>query len=447
MSLASLAGYGARGLTVARNTISVLRDPLQFLEATSQLGDAVRIEFGGGKRTLVLSHPAEISEVLVKHKRFPKRHLLLPEMKRFTGEGLATSDGELWRRQRKLIQPVFTRERVAGYADDLASCAARTVDRWAAGEVRDLYTDLIRMVLESTARTLFSAQVGDEATDVMDAVTVVMEHFANPLFIFVPWLQRLPLPRVRRLKDAKRRIDEVVHAVIAARQDGDGAAPAPRDLLTALLAARDEDGAAMSRQQLHDEVVTFYIAGYEPTAVGLAWTFHLLGEHPAVMARAREEARGVLGDRPATFADVARLPYIGHVIDEALRLYPPAWSMVREASEPCELAGQSIAPGGQMWMSPWVVHRDPRWYSAPRAFRPERWADGLERKLPSGAYMPYGSGPRICIGASLASAQLPMVVATVLSRVRLERVPGRAPKPFPSINLRPRGGVWARIGA
>lgn len=420
-------------------TLGMMRDPLGMLAGFAARGeDVVTLEFLGGRRLVLLRHPADIERVLVTdNRKFPKRHPFLAEMKRFIGEGVATSEGDLWLRQRRLVQQTFARDRVAAYTDDLAAHTARTLDAWRPGEPRDIYADFMRLVLEGTARAFFSTKTDAAAQDMLAAVSVMMDHFANPTFMYAPWLTKLPLPRFRRLEAARVKIEAIVRDIITARRAGGG----PVDLLAALLAVRDDDGAAMHDRQVQDEVMTLYIAGYEPMSVALGWTFHLLGKHPEILARAAEEARSVVTG-VATHADSARLPYISAVVDEALRLYPPAWTSVREADEPCEFRGHPVDRGGYVWMSSWDVHRDPRWYDDPLAFRPERWQDGLARRLPRCAYWPYGAGPRMCVGASLAALELPVIVAAILARWRLEPVAGRDPRPYPSINLRPHGGVW-----
>ncbi len=426
----------------ASNTVAVVRDPLGLLTRLSERGDVVPLEFLGDRQLLYLRSPADIERVLVTgNRRFPKRHPFLAEMKRLVGEGIATSEGDLWLRQRRLLQPAFSRERITGYTDALAEYAARTVDAWRPDEPRDLYLDFTKLVLAGTAQAFFSTQPGDDADGFLADVGVVMDHFGSPSFMFAPWLSKLPLPRMRRLHAAQARLDARIRGLIAARRDGGGPT---HDLLAALLAARDDDGSPMPDQQVRDEVMTLYIAGYEPMSVALGWTFHLLGKHPDALARASEEARAALAGRVATCADLPRLPFVSAVIDESLRLFPPAWTSVREAAEDCELGGHPIAAGGYVWMSSWALHRDPRWYDAPLEFRPERWQDGLARRLPRCAYLPYGAGPRMCIGASLAALELPILAATILARWRLAPVEGREPRPLPSINLRPLGGIWLR---
>jgi cytochrome P450 len=272
-------------------------------------------------------------------------------------------------------------------------------------------------------------------------VTIMMEWFAHPAFLFGAVLERMPLPHMLRLRDALRRLDQTVHTLIAARRNGAG----QDDLLGALLGARDDHGAPMPDRQVRDEVFTLFLGGYEPSAVALGWLFYLLGRHPKVMARAVDEARAVVGDRVPTRDDLPKLAYLGQVLNESLRLYPPAWSIAREADEPCEIRGHKIPSGGFLWCSQWVLHRDPRWFEAPLEFRPDRWAGSLAKQLPRCAYLPYGGGPRVCVGAMLAQSQVLSLAALFLSRFRLELEPERRPRPLPSINLRPHGGVWARL--
>jgi cytochrome P450 len=432
----------SRHARVVRDTHAMFTNPLGYLDRARARGDAVPVELAAGWRFLLLNHPEDIEHVLVHNRQFPKRHPFLKEMKRLIGEGLATSDGELWRRQRRAVQQALGREQIAAYADDMADASRKLADGFRPGEVRDLHRDFMGLILAGTARAFFSAEVAGDTREFIDCISVVMERFSSPFFMFAPALDRLPLPSVRRLADAQRRLQALIDRVILERRAG----AAGNDMLSALAAESAGDASPAARRQLRDEVTTLVIAGYEPTAVALAWTFHLLLQHPARLEAAVEEARHVVARGAAATADeAARLPLIRAAIDEALRMYPPAWTSVREAEEPHEFRGHTVPQGGLLWFSPWVVHRDPRWYDRPEEFRPERWADGLAKRLPRGAYFPYGAGPRMCIGAGMASAQMPRIVATMLARWRFERVPGRDPGVDPGINLRPKRGVWARI--
>jgi cytochrome P450 len=216
------------------------------------------------------------------------------------------------------------------------------------------------------------------------------------------------------------------------------------DFLSMLLSARDEQGEPMSERQIRDEAVTLLLAGHETTALTLSWTFYLLGQHPDVDRLIETEVQEVLGERAATVADLPRLRFTEQVITEAMRLYPPAWTVGREALTDCEIGGYPVARGTTIYMSPWVVHRDERFFEHPLEFRPHRWGSDLARQLPRFAYMPFGGGPRICIGNRFAMMEAVLILATIMQRFRLIWTGERPIAPMPSITLRPKGGVWVR---
>jgi cytochrome P450 len=237
-------------------------------------------------------------------------------------------------------------------------------------------------------------------------------------------------------------LNRVINRIVAERH----ASPTDRgDLLSMLMSARDDDGAAMSDEQLRDELVTLFLAGHETTAIALSWTWHLLAQHPLVRDRLVAELFGELDRRPATVADLPRLPYADAVLKEAVRLYPPAYVLGREAVADCEIGGWRVPAGATIYMSPWVLHRDPRWFSSPEKFLPERWLDGLAARLPRFVYFPFGGGPRICIGDRFATMEAALILATLARRYRLERTSEAEIVPFPSITLRPEGGVPLKL--
>jgi cytochrome P450 len=275
------------------------------------------------------------------------------------------------------------------------------------------------------------------------AVDAIMDHYANPLVQLVSSYHRLPLPGNRRFREAKRRLDAILYPIIAQRRADGGADRG--DLLSMLLSAQDQDGTRMTDLQLRDELMTLFLAGHETTANALAWTFFLLSNSPEVDARLGDEIRTVLGGRAPGLADIPRLAYVEHVVTESLRLYPPAWAIAREAIEPLDLRGFHIAKGTQVWISQWVAHRDPRFFDDPDVFRPERWADGLAKRLPKFAYFPFGGGPRFCIGNAFAMMEATLLLATLTQRFRFEVAPGARVVPYPSITLRPRYGLEMRV--
>jgi cytochrome P450 len=276
------------------------------------------------------------------------------------------------------------------------------------------------------------------------AVGVLMEQFVSLIRFaperFVP--EFIPTPRNLAYREAARRLDAVIYGILRERRR---AARDTGDLLSLLLGAQDEDGSRMTDRQLRDEVMTLFLAGHETTANALAWTWWLLAQHPEVEARLHAELHDALNGRAAALDDLPRLRYTECVVSEAMRLYPPAWAMGREALEDVELAGYRIPRGSQVLMSQWVMHRDPRWFEEPERFWPERWAGDLARRLPKFAYFPFGGGPRVCIGSSFAMIEAVLVLATLAQEFRLELVPGQTIRPWPTITLRPRPGILMKL--
>ncbi len=435
----SLRCVSPRGFAFIGHAIPYLRDPLSFtVEYPKWYGDLVRVELLG-MDTLLVSDPALIDQVLVKqHANFTK-DWFLEDLKRVVGEGLLTSEGHFWKRQRRLAQPAFHRDRIASYGAVMVDMAERAAARWSAGETRDVHVDFMHLTLEIVARTLFGAGVEGVVERVGPALDAVMEWYANPLLLVTPWVRKLPLPLARRFDAAPRELDAVIREILAARRSDPN--PPQDDLLAMLLASRDEDGSAMSDTQLRDEVMTIFLAGHETTAISLSWTMYLLATHPAAAERLRAELSEVLDGRSPKLEDLPRLRFTDAVVHESLRLYPPAWAMGREASGPFALEGIPFPAGINVWMSPWALHRDARRFANPLEFRPERWLDGLAKRLPKHAFVPFGGGPRICIGNAFAMMEINLVLATVAQRWRWTMAPGATVVPRASVTLRPQGGV------
>jgi cytochrome P450 len=294
------------------------------------------------------------------------------------------------------------------------------------------------------AKTLFDADVSDEARAIGDASEIVMEYFGKrfgSLLALLPlWL---PTPATLRLRRAVRRLDEVVYRMIADRRRS----PEDRgDLLSILLEAQDaDDGSRMSDRQVRDEAMTLFLAGHETTAVALSWTWYLLAQHPEVDARLGDELHAVLGAHAPTVADLPRLKYADMIVSEAMRLYPPAYAIGRQAARPTEVSGHPLSRGVIVIVPAWVVHRDRRWFEDPEAFRPDRWAGDLARRLPRFAYFPFGGGPRQCIGNAFAMMEAVLLLATIAQRFRLTMEPGQHVTPTPYVTLRPEPGLRMRL--
>lgn len=413
------------------------RDPLGFvLGCARQYGDVVRLRFPVLTFYLV-SHPDAIEEIPVtQHRDVVKGPSYRSLLRSFLGNGLLTSEGELWRRQRRLVQPAFHHDRIASYVEAMAAYADRMVRTWRNGETRDLHTDPRRLTLQIVTKVLFGAEIERETSDVGRALGVVTERALRFISAPIPLPLGIPTPANVRYHRAVRRLDQIVYGIIRARRAGGGG----DDLLSMLLRAQDEDGSRMTDRQLRDEVITLFLAGHETTALALAWTFYLLSEDPDADAALAAEAGEVLGDRAPAMADLPRLRYTQQAVGEAMRLFPPVWGIKREARQDLTVGGYRLRRGTQILISQYAVHRDPRWYADPERFRPERWASGMEQQRPRYADFPFGGGPRLCIGHEFAMTEAVLVLASIARRFRLRVAPGH-PVPLPSITLQLTHGL------
>jgi cytochrome P450 len=415
----------------------IRRDPLAFFEELAAAGDVATVRIGP-QRVYLVSDPDLVREVLVAHGRSFMKGRALQEAKRILGDGLLTSEGDLHLRQRRLIQPLFRQERVAAFEADMVRAAERVSARWQDGAEVEMAGEMTELTLAIVGRTLFDADVERDARDVGESLTVAMEAFDRFLAPGAAILERLPLPSTRAFRAAPPRLDSIIGRMIDERLADPGR---HGDLLTMLLEARDEDGSGgMSRRQIRDEAMTIFLAGHETTSQALSWTWYLLSEHPQAEVRLHAELDSVLAGRSPSAADVAGLTYTRAVVAESMRLYPPAWSIARRALTDLDVGGYRITRRSIVITSPWVVHRDARWFPDPERFDPDRWLED-DPGRPRSAYFPFGAGTRICIGERFAWAEAVLVLATLASRWRAALVPGHRVEPLPRITLRPRYGL------
>ena len=434
---------GPKGAFFSAAATAFRRDQLGFYAScVREYGDVVATRMGPYRIWLVY-HPDAIEELLVTRARdfvkSPGVRLLRPLL----GDGLLLSEGDFWLRQRRLAQPAFHRQRVAGYGEVMAGFAERHVAGWANGAVVELHGEMMALTQAIVGKTLFDADVSGDAHEASEAAKILAEDFGAKLASLRLLPAWVPTPSHLRARRAIRRLDAIVHRIIAARR---ASGEDRGDLLSMLVHAQDaDDGTRMTARQLRDEVMTIFLAGHETTAVALSWTWYLLAQHPEVEARLDAELRAVLGGRTPAVADLPRLTYAGMVVAESLRLFPPAYGIGRQAARSTELGGYPVA-GKTIVIAPtWAVHRDGRWFDKPDEFRPERWADDLARRLPRFAYFPFGGGPRQCIGNAFALMEATLILAAVAQRVRLSLVPGQRITPTPYITLRPEPGLRMRV--
>lgn len=389
-------------------------------------------------RAVFFNRPDFVEEILVaKHRAFVKS-VAFRRFAEVTGYGVITSDGDHWRRQHRLVQPGFHRQRVEGFAQAMVERAASMRDEWRDGEEREIQADMMRVTLEIVCKTLFSADVSRDARALGESFTEALDAVyrrVSGVQVMVPG--SVPLPTQLRVWRATRRLDQLVYRMIREhRESGDRG-----DLLSMLLAARDEAGAAMSERQVRDEVMNIVVAGHETTACALTWAWYLLAQHPAVEARFHAELDAVLGGRLPSVDDLPRLPYTAQIVTETLRLYPPVWIMTREAIQDVEIGGYRLRKGTIALFCQWTIQRDPRYFERPDAFEPERWADGLAKRLPRFTYFPFGGGPRVCLGNTFSLIEAALILATIGSRFRLGLVPGQTITPHGGVTLRAKPGV------
>ncbi|HET6249415.1 MAG TPA: cytochrome P450 [Tepidisphaeraceae bacterium] len=424
---------------------SFRRDVLAFLTASfRKFGDAVYFR-AGGREFFIFNHPDTIRDVLVTRDDAFIKGPALQRARETLGDGLLTSEGEFHRRQRRLAQPAFHPNRVAKYGAVMADIAQRSIARWHDGQHADLHEEMMKVTLRIVAKTLFDADLEDEVEAIGQAMHISVGMFTRTMTPWGPLLNKLPLPGNFRFKRARRRLFKTIDRFIREhRASGDRG-----DLLSVLIRARDTEGdnGAMSLSLLRDESYTIFTAGHETTANALTFALYLLAKNPSAEAALQEELQAALGGKPPGFEDVDRLPYTRMVIAEAMRLYPPAWAIGREASRDVQIGSYTLPKGAVVLLSQWVTHRDARWYPEPEKFDPLRWTDEERGKRPRWSYFPFGGGSRQCIGESFAWMEAILILATVVQKWRVELVNPEPIKVFPTITLRPKEGVGVVLRA
>ena len=433
-------------------------NPILLFEYLRKYGRAAHYRMLSS-HVILLNDPSDIREVLVD-----KAHLFIKErtqkrMKILLGDGLITSDGEIHKRHRRIAAPAFHRQRIQAYASTIVEHAATMCDQWQPGIQIDIAAEMMRLALQITARTLFNTEVTPEIHTINEEANAVMDIYNDLIAMpraedLLRW--RIPIPALTRFRKSKASLDAVIDAMIA-RKRIESAAREGRtvagDLLSMLIAARDDDPAqpkssaqSLNSEELRDEVMTIFLAGYETVANALAWTWLLLGQNPAAEARLHAELDSVLLDlsgqpRPPTLEDLPRLPYAEMVIAESMRLYPPAWAMGRQAIEDVEIGPYRVPKGTFFFFSQYIVQRDPKYFPDPLVFRPERFTAEAKAQRPKFAYFPFGGGGRQCIGESFAWMEAVLVLATLAQRWRLKVVEDHPIALQPKITLRPKFGI------
>jgi cytochrome P450 len=426
------------GLPIAGNIFEYARSPTRLLlRVHRELGDTGYFRMGVFP-VLSVAKPSHIETILVDRADAFEKGLAYRFLKAILGNGLVTASNAVQRRQRKLVAPALAHRRVVGYAGAMVQLAETTQARWAEGGVIDVHEEMMRLTQLVVAETLFHADVLPESAELSHALTVANEWVGHEIAQLIPIPKAVPTPRNLRLWKAIRRLDSTVYRLIAERRaSGDQG-----DILSMLLLAKEEGGGeGMSDRQVRDEALTIFVAGHETTANALTWTFYLLSRHPEVAGKVRAEVVQALGGGLPTYQDLGRMPYTLQVLKESMRLYPPVYAVSRRAVEDVPVDDFVIRRGTILFINIYAMHRNPQLYPDPERFDPERFTPENERRRPRGAYLPFGAGPRNCIGSAFAMMEGHLLLATLSQRVKFELVPGQTIVEEPLVTLRPKTAI------
>ena len=437
---------GPEGFPFVGNLPQFQRDPLAFVEGVHRAYGPIATVHMLSEPVVFTFRPEHAYDLLVERARLVgvgER----PGLRRRLGASLLTTDGATHRRQRRLVQPAFHRKRVEGYAEIMTSQTSEMLSRWRIGNEMDIAAELRELTLRIIVKALFDLDLAEEGARLSQMFAVVVEAQPSGFGAMVPAaLLDLPFMPGHARREAVRttaaELDAFVYGLITRRRAEGGDRG---DVLSMLLAARDEDGQPLSDVEVRDQTMTLIVAGHETTFTALSWTLDLLSRQPDAYQRLRAEVAMVLRGSVVGPADLPRLPYLDAVIQESMRLRPPAWSINRIPFEPFDLDGYHFPAGTSLIVSPWILHHEPDLWGDAEAFRPERWLDGSTANLPRGAYFPFGLGPRMCIGMPLADMEMRLVLATILQRVTPVVVPGFRPIPRPRVTLRLANGLRVRL--
>jgi len=438
----------ARVAPCKRSLVSDLRDFQRdrlgmLLRLSRECGDIGPVRLGPTSTVAFANSASAAGSVLVEHADdFRKGKSLRAYMRPVIGNGLLSSSGEAHRYQRQLVAPAFRHNRIGAYADVMVSYAERAQQGWRDGEVIDIGPAMTRVTLGIVGKVLFDADMVDEADELGAALTEALRYassqLASPVHVPLSW----PTSRNRRVQRAIARLNRTIYGMIEERR---AAAERKEDVLSLLLSARGEDGSRLSNKQVRDEAMTLFIAGHDTVANALAWTWCLLAQHPDAYSRVCTEVDAALAGRTPTVADLPHLPYTLQVFKEALRLYPPAYVLSRQAIRDVDLAGYPVPAWGVVIVSPYTMHRRPDYFPDPERFDPDRFTPDAEARLPRHAYLPFGGGPHICIGNHFALMEGHLILVTLAQHATFEWPNGQRIIPEPLINLRPKRGTMVRV--
>ena len=429
----TMRGHWLTGITKEFN-----EDSLKFLLKAADIGDMVRMKFGPFS-LYFLNHPDYVHEMLVKNaKHFEKSFVIKRALADVSGDNLFTSDGDFWKKQRKLMQPAFHAQRIGAYADTMVDYALHEIESWSDKAEIDVDTAMTAATMNIITKTMFDTEVGEETARVGEQFSRLLQIVNDRAGRVIDWPNWMPTAENREIHKLVDELKVVIQRFIDERRAEGGD---KGDLLSMLLMAEDDDGNPMSDVQLFNEMVTVFGAGHETTAYTLTFAWYALSQNPGVLEKLHHEVDTVLQGRRATLADLANLPYTEMIIKETLRLYPAAWAFTRSVVEDVPIGEYTLPKGAAVMVSPWTLGRDACWYPDPEKFDPERWTPENEEKTPRYAFVPFGGGPRVCIGNQFAMMEARLILATIAQKYRLELKPGFTTEPIRAFTLRPSNGM------
>ena len=435
---------GPRRLPYIGNLLSLRQDPLGFLQQLQRTYGNMATIYIGKNPAVILFRPEHVRYVLVEHPRnFSNRGLLQGDNDGgFASEGLLTIDGEKHRQQRRAVQPAFHKKRVEDYASIIEQYTQELLKTWYPGERSDLSRAMQELTLRIVSKCLFSIDLSSQLGPLSDAFDGVIGSSTSIAEDLLNIRIDNPITGYGRRMAAQRQLDMLIYTLIAQRRDDDRDY---NDVLSMLMSTQsgEEPDTKLTGKQIHDHILTFLAAGHETTAIALAWTFYLLSQYPQVRIKLQDEIRSVLAGREPTLDDLARIPYLDWVLDESMRLYPPAWLQMRFVSKESVIDGVRLPVGTLVILSQWVIHRLPEIWQNAEEFKPERWDPEKEQQIPPGAYFPFGGGPRTCIGMPLAQLEARIILASILQHYTPQLMPGYTPGFRPVITLRPKRHIEA----
>ena len=430
-----------RALPLVGNTFEFMRDKLGFTERVASHGPVSTLRLFGRTFYLITS-PELVQETLVRRSASLQKDIFFEHLRRIGGNGLGTSEGPLWRRQRKLVARAFTPARLGNYADQTVDSAIQATNQWVKGDSLELLSSLSKLTLDLTGRTLFGSDLCEDAVQVGVSMAAIDRYYqqimASPFSLPAWW----PSPQNVAFVRAIQRVDTVIEKMIVSRR-AEGIDRG--DFLGALLHAKDENGQCMSTKQIRDECMTVFIAGHDTSALALTYTLYLLSRHPKIKRRVRQEIATQVGVRRPTADDVQSLVYTKQVLKEAMRLYPPAWGLLRQSIEDLHVGGYHIPKGSTLMFSQWIEHRNPTYFPDPLRFDPDRWSVERAKNIHKFAYFPFGAGPRVCIGSHFSMMSLSLVIATLLQRCEFTFAEGADLQTRATISLRPANRLQVRV--